>query len=455
MFTRRNFLKASASAGALMVLPKWSIGRETGPNDKLNVAVVGVGGRGAAAIDAFRNFDRVRFAAFCDVDDAMAAGAYNEFPDVPRFRDYRVMLDRLDKEIDAVTVATPDHMHYPISAWAIAKGKHVYCEKPLTRTIWEARELDRLAKEAGVITEMGNQGHAGESWRVLREWYEAGIIGEIEDIFFWTNRPIWPQGRLQVPPAQPVPATLDWPLWLGVAPFQPYNEAIAPFNWRGLRNYGTGAAGDMGCHFMDTPCSAFDLGFPKTVRSNSTPFNDYSWPADSDTSMVFENARGVGGKIGMHWYDGGRRPKSVKRVTQDLIDPDPYDPWNRANCIYVVGTKETVQCGDGGNFCMIHPRDRMVEMTKNDAFPKPSVPRSVSPYHTHMEWALCCLEGKQPPGNFSYAAPLTEVALLSIVSLLDPDKDLEYNPESLSFSNSEICTRAVKSFYDYNKEYLP
>ena len=156
MLNRRNFLKGAAVAGGLMVLPSWSIAKTPGPNSKLRVAVVGVGGRGDAVISAFRNSPHVEFAAFCDVDDTMAAKTYKEFPTVPRFRDFRVMLDKMDKQIDAVTVATPDHMHYPIAAWAIAKGKHVYCEKPLTRTIWEANELKRLADKAGVITQMGN-----------------------------------------------------------------------------------------------------------------------------------------------------------------------------------------------------------------------------------------------------------------------------------------------------------
>ena len=236
MLNRRNFIKSSAMAGGLMVLPSWSIGKSVGPNSRLNVAVVGVGGRGSAIISAFRNQPNVKMVAFCDVMDSMAAKTYKEFPTVPRFTDYRVMLDKMDKQIDAVAIATPDHMHYPIAAWAISKGKHVYCEKPLTRTIWEAEELKRLANEAGVITQMGNQGHTNEGWRVIREWYEAGVLGEIEDIYCWTNRPIWPQGNLKMPAGEKVPAGLDYKMWLGVAPYQPYSSQFVPFRWRGLRH---------------------------------------------------------------------------------------------------------------------------------------------------------------------------------------------------------------------------
>ena len=178
MVNRRGFMKSAAAAGGLMLLPSWSAGRQVGPNSKLNIALVGVGGIGGMAIGQLLPCKQANIVALCDVDDARAAKNYKAFPaSMPRFRDYRVMLDKMDKQIDAVVVSTPDHMHYPIAAWAIAKGKHVFCQKPLTRTIWEAEELKRLAKEAGVITQMGNQGHTNEGWRLIKEWYDAGILG--------------------------------------------------------------------------------------------------------------------------------------------------------------------------------------------------------------------------------------------------------------------------------------
>ena len=208
MLTRREFIKGTTAAGAMMLLPSCATSRVKKANGKLNVAFVGVGGRGESAVSALAAHpDKVNLVGFCDVmpDTSVkpwggyrpASYVYKKFPNVPRYTDFRVMLDELDKQIDAVVVATPDHMHYPISAWAIAMGKHVYCEKPLTRTVWEARELRRLADEAGVVTQMGNQGHTNEGWRVIREWYDAGIIGDIKEIYIWTNRPIWPQGGLK------------------------------------------------------------------------------------------------------------------------------------------------------------------------------------------------------------------------------------------------------------------
>ncbi len=454
MFNRREFLKNSALLGsAAMFLGGRSAFGETkkfGANELLRVAVVGCGGRGYAAVKSLGAFERVKLTAFCDVDDVRAAKAYKDFPAVPRFRDYRVMFDKLGDSIDAVAVCTPDHMHYPIAAWAIANGKHVFCEKPLTRTIWEAEELKRLAKKAGVITQMGNQGHTNEGWRVIREWYEAGILGEIEDIHIWTNRPIWPQGDLKMPAGQPVPATLDYNLWLGVAPYQPYNKDFLPFKWRGLRNYGTGAAGDMACHFLDVPYSAFDLGFPQEVVGNSTPFNDYSWPSQASSVMTFANERGVGGKIRLHWYDGGRKPKAIKRVDKAFLD----DPRNN-NATFIVGTKETVYTNEYGVGSRIWPASRMKDLAKSGALPKKTIPRSVAPNNPHKEWAICCLEGRQSVGNFDYAAPFTEMALLGMVALCEPNIPLVYDPKTMSFLNYPKADKYIKSLYAYRSEFLP
>ncbi|MBQ6535118.1 MAG: Gfo/Idh/MocA family oxidoreductase, partial [Opitutales bacterium] len=220
MFTRRQFLKNSALLGsAAMFLPGCASQQKPhklGPNDKLRVAIIGPGNRGSAGVSAVFESKYADIVAFCDPDERQTAKSKavkraTANAKIPLFHDYRVMLDKMDKDIDAVTVCTPDHMHYPISAWAMAKGKHVYCEKPLARTIWETREMRRLAQKAGVTTQMGNQGHTMHGWKELREWTEAGLLGEIEEICMWTNRPIWPQGAmLSMPPKQPIPTGLDY-----------------------------------------------------------------------------------------------------------------------------------------------------------------------------------------------------------------------------------------------------
>ncbi len=453
MFNRREFLKNSALLGsAAMLVPNNVIAKSAkklGPNDRLNVAVVGCGGRGRAIVNSLEKSDEVKFVAFCDVDDVRAAPSYKKFPAVPRFRDFRVMLDKMNKQIDAVAIATPDHMHYPVAAWAMIMGKHVFCEKPLARTIWETREMQRLANRFDVITQMGNQGHTNEGWRVIKEWYQAGILGDIEEIHIWTDRPIWTQGDLKMSPEQPVPATLDYKLWLGVAPYQPYNKAFVPFSWRGLRNYGTGAAGDMACHFLDVPYSAFNLGCPTEIVGNSTPFNDYSWPKESSTVMTFINDCGANGKIKLHWYDGGRKPKAIKRVEKSFLE----DKRN-SNATFIVGTKETVYTNEYGLNTRIWPASRMKEMAKSGALPKKSIERSIAPGNPHLEWAKCCLEGKKSPGGFDYAAPFTEMALLGMIAICNPEVPLVYDPKTLGFINYPEANKYIRSLYAYNKEFL-
>ncbi len=464
MLSRRNFIKGTSAMGALMFLPSCQTQKVKKANNKLNVAVVGVGGRGEAAVSSFaKNPDKVNIVGFCDVMPTSnikfnwykpAEYSFKRFPHIPRFTDYRKMLDVLDKDIDAVVVATPDHMHYPIASWAIAKGKHVYCEKPLTRTIWEARELKRLAKEAGVITQMGNQGHTNEGWRVIKEWYEAGILGEIKDIYMWTNRPIWPQGGLKRPAAEKIPSSLDYNMWLGVAPHQDYSSQFVPFNWRGLRNYGTGAAGDMACHFFDVPYSAFELGCPESISSTSTPIDDYNWPAQARTEMVFANKRGVGGKINVHWSDGGLRPKEIERVEPSFLVPNPNNPWHHANCTFIVGTKETVLTNEYGQNSMIYPRQKMRDMVKSNALPKQTIKRSTNPGNPHMEWVNACLKGEQPMANFDYAAPFTEMCLLSMVSVNFQGEKLNYNSSKMEFTNCKDANKYIRSLYNYRTEFL-
>lgn len=466
MLKRREFIKGTTALSSLMFLPSCQTQKVFGANDKLNVALIGVGGIGHQAINNFeKDMRAVNLVAFCDVMDdtpikpwsgyKSAAVVYKKYPNVARFRDYRVMLDKMDKQIDAVVISTPDHMHYPIAAWAIAKGKHVFCQKPLTRTIWEANELKRLAKEAGVITQMGNQGHTNEGWRLIREWYDAGVIGQIKDIYMWTNRPIWPQGGLQYPEPEKIPSELDYNLWLGVAPYTPYSSKVVPFNWRGLRNFGTGAAGDMACHFFDVPYSAFNLGCPSRIKGWSTPFTDYDWPAESKVEMLFNNPCGLDGKIRVHWSDANKRPKAIERVDPEILKAESRDTWKNANWTFIVGTKETIITNEYGLNTMVYPRSRMRDLMKANALPKKSIPRSKYEGNAHLEWAYACKEGKNPPGNFDYAAPFTEMCLLSMISINFPNQELAYSPRKMEFINCPEANAHIRSLYDYRSEFLP
>ncbi len=458
MINRRDFLFNSAlMASSAMFLSGCATvkkPRKLGPNDKLNVAVVGCGNR---AFENLRNVhtraNNAQVVALCDVDEVTGAKGFNLVPTAKRFSDYRVMLDKMDKDIDAVLVSTPDHMHYPICAWAIAKGKHVYCEKPLTRTIWEARDIQRRAKEAGVVTQMGNQGHTYPGWRILKEYVESGLLGDIEDIYMWTNRPSWPQGAdLKIPTGEKVPSTLDYKLWLGVAPYMPYSKNVVPFKWRGLRNFGTGSAGDMACHFFDTPYSGLGLGMPESFSVDATPHSELSWPSATTMVMNFKNKFGKDGKIKLHWYDGLRRPKhgEIKRVDDAFID----DPRNN-NCLFVVGSKNTFTGTHYGTESRIYPRNDFINAKKNNLIPAAKYPRSKHAGLPQLDWVDCCISGEQTESNFDYACPFTELCLLSMVGALVPNVELKYNSADMTFPNCPEANKYTKSLYAYNTEFLP
>lgn len=446
--SRRQFILNSALMGGAMFLPSMAKAEKTSINGKMNIALIGVGGIGSLTISTLKKCPEARISALCDVDDTRIAGGAKEYPNAPKFRDFRRMLDKMGKEIDGVAISTPDHMHFPIAAWALKAGKHVFCQKPLVRTVWEARKLREIASKSGLITQMGNQGHTNDGWRVIKEWYDAGIIGKIEEIHCWTDRPIWPQGFSKRPPEEAVPASLDYKLWLGVAPQAPYSPRSTHFNWRGYRDYGTGAGGDMACHILDASYSAFELGLPYRISGEATEYTDISWPKQTTAHLEFRNPRGVKGKIMLNWYDGGRKPKNVKRVDQSFID----DP-KTSNGTLIVGTKETVFTTEYGGNPIIFPRERMVEMKRSGALPAPSVPRSKYPWNPQAEWVKACFDNKQPPANFDYASEFTELSLLMLVPIFEKGK-LIYDAEKMAFPRRESANKYLSSLYEYNKEFM-
>ena len=446
--SRRNFLKASAAFGGLMVLPSWAATRKIGPNDKLNVAVVGVGGRGRESVNLIAAAPNAQLVALCDVDDRQAAGAYNDFPNVPRFKDYRVMLDKMDKDIDAVAVCTTDHMHFPIAMWAISKGKHVFCEKPLVRTVWECRKIRDTAKKAKVITQMGNQGHTNNGWRLIREWREDGLLGKIREVKASTDRPFWPQGQLTPPDKKPVPSEVDWELWLGVAPKQDYGDGIMPFNWRGLKNYGTASVGDMACHILDAPISGLELGLPTKIWGSSSGGNDYSFPQQMEVNAEFESPYGVDGKITISWCDGGLMPQNVDRFDQETVD-------RNKSTSYIIGEKETVMTGTYCDRPMLSNRELMKELKEAGRFDNPTrYAESMYKGDPQKEWVTACIAGEQPPSNFDYAAPFCEVALLLLAASYMPEP-VEYDGKKMRFKNFKEGNKYLSSMYKYNKEFLP
>ncbi len=444
---RRNFLKTSASVGASSLFFPSILSAENHGGQKLRLALIGVGGRGRSHV---KGMELEQFVAFCDVDDDRAGETFAKFPDVPRFKDFRLMFDKMGSQFDAVSIAVPDHMHYPIAMWAMANGKHVLCEKPLVRTFEEAMLLKKTAAESGVITQMGNQGHALEGVRLIEEWINAGVIGEVAEAYHWTNRPIWRQGMASWPTAEPTPDTIDWNLWLGVAPERAYSSAIAPFKWRGYWNYGCGAIGDIACHAMDASYTPLKLGFPSRVYSESVGNTDVAFPKASTINFEFP-AREGRGPVKVTWLDGGRRPKDVPFVSNEFIS-GPDGTQGEANGSIIVGAKGAIFADMYAKRVRIFPHKYFNELRRDKALPPKTLPRVEGDHF--MEWVNCIKAGKQPGANIAnYAANFTGTALLGAVSLAVPGK-LDFDSKSQRFTNSPEANAMLKSQYTYRKEFL-
>ena len=421
--SRRTFLRTASLASAAVSFPHVMRSQEgQPPAQKLNIACIGVGGRGRTAITALKDES---FVAFCDVDENRAATTYKEYPNVPRFRDYREMFDQLGSQIEAVTISTPDHMHYPIAVAALQLGKHVFVEKPLTHTIDEARRLAKLAAEKKVATQMGNQGHASEGIRLLKEWIDADVLGEIREVHSWTDRPVgvWPQGSIPrlAKSANPstsfvrapdhskfipvVPPTLDWDVWQGVAPTRAYDSMYLPFNWRGFWDFGTGALGDMGCHLLDGVHWALELDAPARIEAVSAFHNDVTGPSSSMVIFDFP-ARGKFPPLKLTWYDGGLIPTPPAEFPLDRQLPD--------NGTMVIGSKASVLATLYYQSVRIIPETRMRELAP--VLPPKTIPRIEGGNH-FAEWIRACKGGPPCGSNFEIAARLTELCLLSNVAV--------------------------------------
>ncbi|ACB76788.1 Gfo/Idh/MocA family protein [Opitutus terrae] len=432
--SRRDFLKAASLASAAVTFPN-ILRSQNGqsPNNKLNIAFCGVGGRGYDAVNGLKGENMV---AFCDVDDERATKAFEEFPNVPRFRDYRQMLDKLGNQIDAVTVSTPDHMHFPIAVAALQLGKHVFVEKPMTHTIAEARKLGQLAREKKVATIMGNQGHANEGLRLIKEWHQAGILGEVREIHSWTDRPIWPQGvgkpdHSKMLPV--VPPTLDWDLWLGVAEPREYDPAYMPFNWRGYWDFGTGALGDMGCHIMDGAYWALELTQPTAVEAISARQTEVSPPTASIVAYEFP-ARGQMPAVKWTWYDGGLQP---------LLPPEFEETRKlQNNGTLIVGSRATVFADTYYASARIIPETKMRELAPS--LPTKTIPRVEGGHFA--EWVRACKGGKPAGSNFEYASQLTEAVLLSNVAIR-ARRRIEWDAATMKITNLPAANQYVSKSY--------
>lgn len=397
--TRREFIKGAAIGGAgLVILRDSSLAFGYGANDKLNIAVIGSGGKGRSDLDGVSSENIV---ALCDVDSRRAAGAFEKYPNVPKFEDFRKMLDKMHHQIDAVVVSTPDHTHAVAAVTAMRMGKHVFCQKPLTHSLYEARLMRDTARKYKLATQMGNQGTASTSMRESVEIIRSGALGDVREIHVWSNRPVWPQGINRPTEIQQVPKELNWDLWLGPAPKRPYNDSYLPFTWRGWKDFGTGAVGDMGCHTLNMPFMALDLVNPISVHAEVFEMTEESYPKRSIIHFTFPK-RGNLVPCKLTWYDGGLKPSGDVLLGRELPG---------SGCV-VIGDKGRLSAGDdyGGSHLLL-PEDKFADYK----LPEPTLPRSPGHY---AEWIRACKGGEKAMSNFDYASALTETALLGNLAVL-------------------------------------
>lgn len=370
----------------------------------MNLGFIGAGGR---ATENLKEMTSENIVALCDVDDKNAAASFAKFPNAKRYRDFRKMLEA-EKSLDAVVVSTPDHTHALTAIHAMQMGKHVYCEKPLAHSIWEARKMADTAREHGVVTQMGTQGHAMEGTRRAVEVIRSGVLGEISELHVWTDRPAgwWPQGEERPTETPPVPDTLDWDLWLGPAPHRPYHPIYVPFKWRGRWDFGTGAIGDMGVHNLDTAYWALELGLPESAEVlDSAPKTNDCPPLWSRIQLNFSSQ---GGKraVKMLFYDGGKHPPAELFHGEEI-------PTNGSLVIGSKGTLFTRTWHGGENasdMFLLLPKKEFVDYKA----PTPTLPRTKE---HHFEFIQACKGGPPAQSPFSYAARLTETLLVGQLAL--------------------------------------
>ncbi len=417
--SRRTFIEGAAGTAGWMFLPR----RVLGASDRLNVAGIGVGGKGAGEIrDAAR--EGCNIVALCDVDERRAAETFAAFPKAKRYTDFREMLEK-QKDIDAVTVSTPDHTHAVAAIMAMKLGKHVYCQKPLTHSVYEARRMAQVAAETKVATQMGNQAHAGEPIRRGVEWVRAGIIGKVREVHTMTNRPIWPQGMKERLPGRPVSPGLDWDLWLGPAPAREYNAGYVPFKWRGWWDFGTGALGDMACHIMDMAYWALELGAPESVEAESEGNTEESPPPRSVVTYRFP-VRNGNPPVKFLWWDGDKSSgdKKIPNLPpRDVFgDQDPRR-WD----IILIGEKGKMFFNRGNLNWVVTPK------SLQEAFQEPprTIPRVAN---EDAEWIAACKGGPPALSNFSTSGPFSEMVLLGNVAIRT-GKKIEWDAAALKARN--------------------
>ncbi len=459
-FSRRRLLGLGAAAAVATVVPRYVLGgpKFVPPSEKVNIAIVGAGGQGRTnARNLFHEKD-AQIIAVCDVAEktdlspfyyggfagraVVKAEVEKHYQETnPAFRcaeyvDFREMLEK-EKAIDAVLCATPDHAHAVVSIAAMRAGKHVYCEKPLTHSVWEARQVARVAKETGVATQMGNQGHSGEGLRQTCEWIWDGAIGPVREVHAWSDTGKWARGPGRPQETPPAPEGLNWDLWLGPRETRPYHPAYAPYNWRGWWAFGTGAIGDMACHNIDPAVLALKLEHPLSIEATAGGEVDEEVASAYGAIHYYEfGPRDDMPPVKLVWYDGGLRPPTPPGI-------DPNDPRQRlgegSNGILFIGDKGMITCGGWAGM----PRLLPLELHREYKRPAKTLPRSKG---HHADWIAACKGGPPASADFQYSARLTEIVLLGSVALRCKKKILWDGP-AMKATNAPEADRFLKDEY--------
>jgi hypothetical protein len=458
--TRRRFLYYSALTTSVAALTGCHTARPARlkAGDKLRIAGVGGGGKGEVDIECCGGEEIV---AIADVDKSNegVVKSLKRYPNARFYYDWREMFEKEEKNIDAVTISTPDHLHAIIASAAIKMGKHVYCQKPLTQTVHEARYLRKLAKEYGVVTQMGNQGSADDGLRRAVEIIQAGVIGPVRQIHVWSNRPIWPQGISRPAGEDPVPADFRWDLWLGPAPHRPFKRGVYhPFNWRGWYDFGTGALGDMACHTANMPFRAAKLGYPRLVElMEHSELNSETYPKTSKIRFVFPPRENLP-ETEFFWYDGNPADKALKplRPPDDLTTSirELQEQLPDSGCL-LIGDKGEIFSPDdyGARFFVKLKGEKDLTDGKNHEAVKTipqTIPRNEHPgdrdMKQHLEWIAGCKGGPVPYSNFDNAAYLTEIILLGCVALR-VGKPLDWDGPKMRAKNAPEAAHFIKREY--------
>ena len=433
--SRRTFLKSTSvlAAGTLIVPNLLSCKA----NNKLNIAIIGAGGRGQDNWSSlFRKNEQGKkvinenIVAICDVDTNRAANAFKTFPNAKRYKDFRVMFDEMANQIDAVIVATPDHTHFAATMAAMQLGKHVYCEKPLAHNIWQLRTMKKAAKHYGIVSQMGNQGHTTNGIRLIKEWYDAGVLGQVKEVHAWFGpfdfQPggYWTKPDSYPPSAQPVPANLDWDLWQGPVAERPYNSVYVPKSWRGFYDYGNGLLGDWACHTIDAPFWALELGMPLSAEGIvPNPIPDHSFIPDESVVKFQFGSRGEKAPVTLSWHEGGSKPEIRPEWGIDKLP---------GTGMVMIGDKKTLITGGRPNDPkLLVSNEEMKEFLAHA--PAKTIPR-VGEEQPQQEW-IDAIKNKTLPGsNFDYAAELSEMILVGVLAQRFTTH-LDYDAQNMKVTN--------------------